>query len=49
MEELQSALEDRNLTVSTVSEKGRSLFATRDFYPGEVPLSLSLFQAELGC
>ncbi|XP_061357937.1 histone-lysine N-methyltransferase ASHR1 [Gastrolobium bilobum] len=39
MEDLQSALEDRNLTVSTVPQKGRSLFATRDFYPGEVIIS----------
>ncbi|KAE9609001.1 hypothetical protein Lal_00020505 [Lupinus albus] len=36
MEQLQSALECHNLTVSTVPEKGRSLFVTRDFYPGEV-------------
>lgn len=41
MEDLQRALEDRNLAVSTVPEKGRSLFATRDFYPG-LSLSLSL-------
>ncbi|KAJ1375792.1 Zinc finger, MYND-type, partial [Sesbania bispinosa] len=39
MEDLHSALKDRNLAVSTVPEKGRSLFATRDFYPGEVIIS----------
>ncbi|TKY74311.1 Histone-lysine N-methyltransferase ASHR1 [Spatholobus suberectus] len=39
MEDLQSVLQDRNLSVSTVPEKGRSLFATRDFYPGEVIIS----------
>ncbi|ESW09362.1 hypothetical protein PHAVU_009G121500 [Phaseolus vulgaris] len=36
MEDLQSALKDCGLSVSTVPEKGRSLFATRDFYPGDV-------------
>ncbi|XP_047167625.1 histone-lysine N-methyltransferase ASHR1 [Vigna umbellata] len=36
MENLQSALKDYSLSVSTVPEKGRSLFASRDFYPGDV-------------
>ncbi|XP_028757579.1 histone-lysine N-methyltransferase ASHR1 isoform X1 [Neltuma alba] len=39
MEDLQSALKDRNLTVSTVADKGRCLLATRDFYPGDVIIS----------
>lgn len=39
MEDLQSALNEQGLTVSTVPEKGRCLLTTRDFYPG---LSLSL-------
>ncbi|XP_057444003.1 histone-lysine N-methyltransferase ASHR1 isoform X2 [Lotus japonicus] len=39
MEDLHSALEDRSLAVSTVPQKGRSLFTTRDFYPGEVILT----------
>ncbi|KAL1344531.1 hypothetical protein HN51_018419 [Arachis hypogaea] len=39
MEDLQSVLVDRNLTVSSVPEKGRSLFVTKDFYPGEVIIS----------
>ncbi|XP_027329451.1 histone-lysine N-methyltransferase ASHR1 isoform X2 [Abrus precatorius] len=39
MEDLQSALQDRNLSVSTIPEKGRSLFAIRDFNPGEVIIS----------
>ncbi|VVA13666.1 PREDICTED: histone-lysine N-methyltransferase [Prunus dulcis] len=39
MEELQRALEDRSLTVSNVPEKGRCLFTTRDFSPGEVIIS----------
>lgn len=39
MEDLKSALQDFNLSVSTVPEKGRSLVATRDFYPGEVIIS----------
>ncbi|XLR32740.1 hypothetical protein S83_060640 [Arachis hypogaea] len=39
MEDLQSVLLDRNLTVSSVPEKGRSLFVTKDFYPGEVIIS----------
>ncbi|KAL6296880.1 hypothetical protein ACE6H2_005022 [Prunus campanulata] len=39
MEELQRALEERGLTVSNVPEKGRCLFTTRDFSPGEVIIS----------
>ncbi|XP_058754215.1 histone-lysine N-methyltransferase ASHR1-like [Vicia villosa] len=39
MEELHKALKDCDLTVSTVHGKGRSLFTTRDFYPGEVIIS----------
>ncbi|XP_057728576.1 histone-lysine N-methyltransferase ASHR1 isoform X2 [Arachis stenosperma] len=39
MEDLLSVLVDRNLTVSSVPEKGRSLFVTKDFYPGEVIIS----------
>ncbi|WJX38612.1 Histone-lysine N-methyltransferase ashr1 [Trifolium repens] len=39
MEELHRALENRSLAVSTVQGKGRSLFTTRDFYPGEVIIS----------
>ncbi|XP_008233908.1 PREDICTED: histone-lysine N-methyltransferase ASHR1 [Prunus mume] len=39
MEELQRALEDRALTVSNVPEKGRCLFTSRDFSPGEVIIS----------
>lgn len=39
MEELQQALKNCNLTVSTISEKGRSLFTTKDFHPGEVIIS----------
>ncbi|KAL2503527.1 Histone-lysine N-methyltransferase ASHR1 [Abeliophyllum distichum] len=39
MEELQKALNDKNLTVSNLTEKGRCLFTTRDFSPGEVILS----------
>ncbi|KAF7829866.1 histone-lysine N-methyltransferase ASHR1 [Senna tora] len=39
MEDLQSALKDRNMTVSTIADKGRCLLATRDFYPGEVIIS----------
>lgn len=41
MEDLKSALQDFNLSVSTVPEKGRSLVATRDFYPGISSLSSS--------
>ncbi|KAK4370441.1 hypothetical protein RND71_009916 [Anisodus tanguticus] len=36
MEELQESLSDKGLTVSSVPEKGRCLFTTRDFSPGEV-------------
>ncbi|KAH7567850.1 hypothetical protein JRO89_XS07G0166600 [Xanthoceras sorbifolium] len=32
--QLQSAIEDRGLTVTNLPEKGRCLFTTRDFYPG---------------
>ncbi|KAL2339833.1 hypothetical protein Fmac_007773 [Flemingia macrophylla] len=39
MEDLKSALQDFNLSVSTVQGKGRSLLANRDFYPGEVIIS----------
>ncbi|KAK9945746.1 hypothetical protein M0R45_011245 [Rubus argutus] len=39
MEELQSALGNRGLTVSNVPEKGRCLFTSKDFYPGEVIIS----------
>ncbi|CAI9764046.1 unnamed protein product [Fraxinus pennsylvanica] len=39
MEELQKALNDKNLAVSTLPEKGRCLFTTRDLSPGEVILS----------
>ncbi|KAK9271392.1 hypothetical protein L1049_026982 [Liquidambar formosana] len=39
MEDLQSALLERGLTVSTIPEKGRSLVTTRDFSPGEVIIS----------
>ncbi|XP_062146363.1 histone-lysine N-methyltransferase ASHR1 [Alnus glutinosa] len=39
MEDLQSALNEQGLTVSTVPEKGRCLLTTRDFYPGEVIIS----------
>ncbi|KAG2701046.1 hypothetical protein I3760_06G025100 [Carya illinoinensis] len=39
MEELQSALKERDLIVSTLPEKGRCLLTTRDFYPGEVIIS----------
>ncbi|KAI4307314.1 hypothetical protein L6164_030517 [Bauhinia variegata] len=39
MEDLQSSLKDRNLSVSTITEKGRCLLTTRDFYPGEVIIS----------
>ncbi|XP_050365996.1 histone-lysine N-methyltransferase ASHR1-like [Argentina anserina] len=38
-EELQSALENRGLTVSNLPDKGRCLLTTRDFYPGEVIIS----------
>ncbi|XP_075509386.1 LOW QUALITY PROTEIN: histone-lysine N-methyltransferase ASHR1 [Primulina tabacum] len=39
MEELQKALNDKNLSVSTNPEKGRCLFTTREFAPGEVIIS----------
>ncbi|XP_069155358.1 histone-lysine N-methyltransferase ASHR1 isoform X2 [Solanum lycopersicum] len=39
MEELEEALSDKGLTVSSVPEKGRCLFTTRDFSPGEVIIS----------
>lgn len=39
MEDLQSALNERGLTVSTLPEKGRCLLTTRDFHPGEVIVS----------
>lgn len=39
MEELQSALQDRGLTVTNLPEKGRCLYTTKDFYPGEVIIS----------
>ncbi|KAM5564144.1 histone-lysine N-methyltransferase ASHR1-like [Rosa sericea] len=39
MEELQSALGNRGLTVSELPEKGRCLLTTKDFYPGEVIIS----------
>ncbi|GAU45405.1 hypothetical protein TSUD_134220, partial [Trifolium subterraneum] len=39
MEELHRALENHCLAVSTVQGKGRSLFTSRDFYPGEVIIS----------
>ncbi|XP_044510707.1 histone-lysine N-methyltransferase ASHR1 isoform X2 [Mangifera indica] len=39
MEQLQSALQDRGLMVSYSPDKGRCLFTSRDFYPGEVILS----------
>ncbi|KAL1543881.1 histone-lysine N-methyltransferase ASHR1-like [Salvia divinorum] len=39
MEELQNALDKKSLKFSTLPEKGRCLFAARDFSPGEVLLS----------
>ncbi|KAL0360184.1 UNVERIFIED_CONTAM: Histone-lysine N-methyltransferase ASHR1 [Sesamum radiatum] len=39
MDELQKALNDKSLTISTLPEKGRCLFTTRDFFPGEVIIS----------
>ncbi|KAK9216119.1 hypothetical protein WN944_008126 [Citrus x changshan-huyou] len=39
MEELQKALQDRGLTVTGLPEKGRCLYTTKDFYPGEVIIS----------
>ncbi|KAJ0024557.1 hypothetical protein Pint_08234 [Pistacia integerrima] len=45
MEQLQTALQDRGLIVTDSPEKGRCLFTTRDFCPGEVILS----QEALSC
>ncbi|KZV33046.1 histone-lysine N-methyltransferase ASHR1-like [Dorcoceras hygrometricum] len=39
MEELQKALNEKNLSVSTNPEKGRCLFTTHDFAPGEFIIS----------
>ncbi|XP_020547415.1 histone-lysine N-methyltransferase ASHR1 isoform X2 [Sesamum indicum] len=39
MDELQKALNDKSLTISTLPEKGRCLFTTRAFFPGEVIIS----------
>ncbi|XP_057975005.1 histone-lysine N-methyltransferase ASHR1 isoform X2 [Malania oleifera] len=39
MEDLQHALGKRGLTVTTLSDKGRCLFTTRDFSPGDVIIS----------
>ncbi|KAK2971010.1 hypothetical protein RJ640_023442, partial [Escallonia rubra] len=39
MEELQKALSEKGITVKTLPEKGRCLFSTRDFSPGDVILS----------
>lgn len=39
MEELQKALNDNNLSVSTNLEKGRCLVTTREFAPGEIIIS----------
>ncbi|KAL6984421.1 Histone-lysine N-methyltransferase ashr1, variant 2 [Sarracenia purpurea var. burkii] len=39
MEDLQRALSARGLAVSTLPEKGRCLFSTRDFAPGDVILN----------
>ncbi|KAL7118030.1 hypothetical protein ACP275_03G110000 [Erythranthe tilingii] len=39
MEELQKELNDKGLAVSTLPQKGRCLFTTRDFSPGEVIIS----------
>ncbi|KAG6578990.1 Histone-lysine N-methyltransferase ASHR1, partial [Cucurbita argyrosperma subsp. sororia] len=39
MEGLQNALNDRGLTVTILPEKGRSLFTTRNFHPGEEIIS----------
>ncbi|KAK6132378.1 hypothetical protein DH2020_033869 [Rehmannia glutinosa] len=41
MDELQNALNNKSLTISTFPEKGRCLFTTRDFSPGEVIISES--------
>ncbi|XP_019182367.1 PREDICTED: histone-lysine N-methyltransferase ASHR1 [Ipomoea nil] len=39
MEELQEALSEKGVTVSTHPQKGRCIFTTRDFSPGEVIIS----------
>ncbi|PHU14610.1 Histone-lysine N-methyltransferase ASHR1, partial [Capsicum chinense] len=39
MEELEQVLRDKGLTVSSLPEKGRCLFTTRHFSPGEVIIS----------
>nr|GLL44340.1 histone-lysine N-methyltransferase ASHR1 [Ipomoea trifida] len=39
MEELQEALREKGVTVSTHPQKGRCIFTTRDFSPGEVIIS----------
>ncbi|KAK3032520.1 hypothetical protein RJ639_036435 [Escallonia herrerae] len=39
MEELQRTLSEKGITVKTLPEKGRCLFSTRDFSPGDVILS----------
>ncbi|KAK4490099.1 hypothetical protein RD792_000756 [Penstemon davidsonii] len=39
MEELKNALNDKRLQVLTLPEKGRCLFTSRDFSPGEVIIS----------
>ncbi|XP_022768227.1 histone-lysine N-methyltransferase ASHR1 isoform X2 [Durio zibethinus] len=43
MEELQTSLRAHGLTVSSLPDKGRSLFATKDFYPGEIIISQEPF------
>ncbi|KAL7155955.1 hypothetical protein ABFS83_03G110900 [Erythranthe nasuta] len=45
MEELHKALNDQGLTISTLPDKGRCIFTTRDFSPGEVIISQSPFVA----
>ncbi|KAL7118032.1 hypothetical protein ACP275_03G110200 [Erythranthe tilingii] len=45
MEELHKVLNDQGLTISTLPEKGRCIFTTRDFSPGEVIISQSPFVA----
>ncbi|KAK8549101.1 hypothetical protein V6N13_054146 [Hibiscus sabdariffa] len=39
MEELQASLQARALSLSTFPDKGRSLVAAKDFFPGEVIIS----------
>ncbi|XWS25196.1 hypothetical protein CRYUN_Cryun27aG0049100 [Craigia yunnanensis] len=39
MEELQTSLQARGLTLSSLPDKGRSLITAKDFYPGEVIIS----------